>query len=29
MGRWVGQIVELCMVLVEAIQRYVLGKRSS
>ncbi|SAK80015.1 transposase IS66 [Caballeronia hypogeia] len=25
MGRWVGQIVELCMVLVEAIQRYVLA----
>jgi transposase len=24
MGRWVGQIVELCMVLVEAIRRYVL-----
>jgi transposase/uncharacterized small protein (DUF1192 family) len=25
MGRWIGQIVELCMVLVEAIQRYVVA----
>lgn len=25
MGRWVGQIVELCMIVVEAIQRYVLS----
>ena len=25
MGRWIGQIVELCMVLVEAVQRYVLA----
>ncbi|OTP67398.1 Mobile element protein [Caballeronia sordidicola] len=25
MGRWVGQIVQLCMILVEAIQRYVLS----